>query len=230
MQATAMTPDLREVRLLVQHRGQLRRVCKITFTRGDASIYIVPYAPAGQYYFGTNQFAEKQAEATFDFKTQLSSDGITLPHLSLHDTGRVHAHAGAEEAGPLTIPPLASWRGEHIATVTVDRFDTLAPYAKIPKSTGAEHDFVFMIEEPLESGRLALYLNGAAQAFGDDCSVFFTLTRPTLSRPLYLGIRPWGQEPMGETTERGGVTAIAGWDPSTATIETVAPFIYIRGE
>lgn len=223
-------PNLREVRLLVRQNGQLRRICKVTFTKSDASIYLIPYAPAGKYFFGTNQLEEQQAQATFSFKSQLSSEGAKLPHLSLHESGRVHAYVGEEQAGPLMIPPLESWRGEHIATVTVDRFDTLGPYEKVAKQTGPEQDLVFGIEEPLESGRLALYLNGDGERFVAECSMWFTLRRPTLERPIHLGIRPWPQSPMGESIERGGVTAVAGWDPAAGVTGGPLPFIYVRGE
>lgn len=223
--------NLSKVRLLVQHEAELRLVCKLIFTKKDASIYIVPYAPGGHYYFGSDQFAEREAERTFDFKTQLSSKDKNLPHLSLHQRGRVHAYGvHGEQAGPLQIPPLPEWRGQHIATVTVDRFKTLAPFDKTPKSTGAQQDFVFIVEEPLQSGRLALYVNGAEPTFGDDCPVMLTLTRPTLKQPLYLGVRPWGQEPLGETPDKGGVVALAGWDPTIAKTEAETPFLYVRGE
>jgi hypothetical protein len=127
------------------------------------------------------------------------------------------------------IPPLADWRGEHVATVTLDHFENLASYAKTAKATGAERDFVLTIEEPLESGRIALYLNGAESKFRDECLAYFTLSRPTLTDPLFLGLRPWGQAPLGDVGERGGVTVIAGWEPIT-DLDSPVPFIYIRGE
>lgn len=221
--------NLREVRLLIRHRGELRRLCKLTFTRSDASIYLVPYAPSGRYYFGSHEFAEQQADALVHFKTQLRSDGSQLPHLSLHERGQVHVHVGGDKAGPLHIPPLEALRGEHVASVSADRFSALAPFDKAPSSTGAEQDFVFLTEEGVESGRLALYVNGAEQRFDADCPVVVTLARPYLAQPLYLGVRPWAQQPLGEKSENG-VTVISGWDPTTARSEGRASFLYIRGQ
>jgi hypothetical protein len=128
------------------------------------------------------------------------------------------------------MPPLADLRGEHVATVLVDTFDGLARFEATPKNTGTEQDFVFQVEEPLESGRIAFYVNGAEPTFGDDCPIVLTLNRPSLPGPVHLGLRAWPQEPLGDESAKTGVTVIAGWDPTTAKTTAKAQFLFIRGE
>jgi hypothetical protein len=93
--------NIRELRVLVQHKGTMLRLCKLMFTSGDASIYLVPYASAGHYFLGGHEFAEQERQATFDFTKQLSSKLKQLPKLSLHETGQVHVQVGRDRAGPL---------------------------------------------------------------------------------------------------------------------------------
>jgi hypothetical protein len=47
-----MPDDIRELRILFDLGGDLHKVCKLTFTKKDASLYLFPYAPSGQYYYG----------------------------------------------------------------------------------------------------------------------------------------------------------------------------------
>jgi hypothetical protein len=48
-----MTDNLNAARLLAQYRGELRRICKFVFSKGDASIYVVAYAATDRYLFGS---------------------------------------------------------------------------------------------------------------------------------------------------------------------------------
>lgn len=222
--------NISKLRLLVQYKAVFLRLAKLMFTTKDSSIYVVPYAPAGHYFFGSNEFQEQQIEVTVPFKTQLSSTLKQLPHLSIHEKGQVHVYIGKSRAGPLKIPALSEWQGQHIATLLVDKFDGLATFNGTPQSTKSEQDFVFQIEEPLESGRLAFYVNGVQPLFGDDCPVVVTLKRPSLPNPVYIGVRPWPQAPLGATSGKTGVTVLAGWDPVTAVTPAKTQFLFIRGE
>jgi hypothetical protein len=128
------------MRVLIEHQGRLRRLCKFVFTSRDASIYLVPYAPSGRYLFGGLEFPERETTARFDTTGQLSSDAPSLPHLSLHERGQVHTHAGAEKAAPLVVPPLTDWRGLHAATITANRFSGLALFDGARRVNGARPD------------------------------------------------------------------------------------------
>jgi hypothetical protein len=218
--------SVREVRILIKHRGMLRQVCKLAFSQIDASLYLFPYAAQGRYYYGSRSLGEKQMQDTFDFTAGFVEDMV--PKLSIHETGQVHVFAGKERAGPLQIPPLETLLGQHVATVVPDAFVALKPFLGAPRETGSELDHVIPAADVVENGRLAIYVNGAAPAFDvANCRLTLTLSRPTLARPLHIGIKAIPQAPLGGDTYEG-VTVIAGWDP---TLSNDAPmdFLYVRG-
>lgn len=63
--------QLREVRLLLHHRNVLRKVCKVFFTRQDASVYLVPYAAGKRFYYGSRSLPEAVLRETFNFEAGL---------------------------------------------------------------------------------------------------------------------------------------------------------------
>jgi hypothetical protein len=217
---------IREVRLLVRHRGDLRRLCKFRFGQADGSLYVFPYAPNGRYFFGSRTLSERQSEDTFNFKEHLFSENV--PHLSIHESGQVHAYIGEHRAGPLSIPHLSDLRGEHIGTISVDRFDGLGRIDGEPRQSTAEPDLVIQVQDEVESGRLALFANGARSEFGLKCMITFGLSRPSLPQPLYLGLAPITQDPLG-APQRSGIVIIAGWNPTQPTGSEL-DYLFIRGE
>ena len=54
--------DFRELRLLVDLGGDLRKIAKVVFSKSDASLYLFPYAPSGRYYFGGRHMDEVEFE------------------------------------------------------------------------------------------------------------------------------------------------------------------------
>lgn len=220
----------RELRLLLEYRRQLYRLCKLAFSAADASIYLIPYAPSGQYYFGGSEIRERKAKETFGFKSQLSSNVATIPKLSIHEKGQVHAYVGPDRAGPLLVPPLANWRGQHAATVTVDRIAGLSVFQGTPRESGARVDFPLFNPADEESARVAIYINGKTPSFAGDCRAHFTLRRPALTRPLYVGFSGIAQSPLSNEDSKDGVTVIAGWDPRIFGTTAHANFLFIRGE
>jgi hypothetical protein len=90
--------NLNSVRILVLQEG--RRFCRFLFTKKDASLYIIPYARNNRYLFGGHRVARREVEASFDASGQLESDDGQLPHLSLHESGQVHAHGDEDKARP----------------------------------------------------------------------------------------------------------------------------------
>lgn len=108
---------------------------------------------------------------------------------------------------------LGDLRGEHLATVTCIRFAGLGPLGHRPRINGRELDIVLTAEPGVESGRLALYANAGEPFFVDPCPIAARLVRPTLERPLFIGIRLVPQTPLNPDPDASGVIAIAGWDP-----------------
>jgi hypothetical protein len=219
---------LREVRLLLRHREVLRKVCKIFFTPRDASVYLVPYAAKRRFYYGSRTLPEAVIEETFPFTS--GAVASEEPHLSVHETGRIHVYAGKKPiAGPLQIPRLSTLRGEHVATVTADTFDALAVHSGSLRTAGSALDQIILADNAAESGRFALYINGQEPHFqGGKCWLIFTLRRPTLRSPMFVGIKAIPQFSLSPGPGRG-IVVIAGWDP-TRPPSAALDFLYIRGE
>ena len=218
--------SLRKVRILAEHEGHLRLVCKLFFTDNDFSVYLIPYAKLGRYFFGTSSFKEREIDKTVDFTEQLNSD--VVPHLSIHDSGQVSVRDTMQQAGPLSIGPLVDLRGEHVATVTADGFDGLPLFEGEPRTSGGEIDHVIPVETGVGSGRPAMYVNGESPSFAYACRLTFTLDRMGRPKPLYVGVAPIAQSPLGDLARRG-VTVISGWVPSVG-VQEKSSFIYLRGE
>lgn len=214
-----------EARLCVSYRGQVLRVCKLAVSRTDSSLYLFPYGPAGEYYFGRLSIPAGEQSATIPFDQQETS--ANTPKISIHESGQVHVKAGDGIAGPMFASPLSELRGEHIATVACVRFSDLAPLGSAPKTSGPRPDIVIPAEG-VESGRLVFCANAVEPSFVDPCSITARLVRPTLAGPLFVGIRSLAQRELSREPETRGVAAIAGWDPRNPPPESApADHLYV---
>jgi hypothetical protein len=218
--------ELRELQILVSHQGVSRRLCKLAFSRRDASIYLFAFAQHGNYFYGGRSLSERQAQDTFDFIQQLESKDV--PKLSIHESGQVRVRVGAVRVRPLQIPPLTTLRGQHIATVCADSFSGLPPFNGNVRNPGATIHHVIAVEKGVDSGRLAIYINGIEPQFvSKRCRLIIQLKRPRIRGCLHVGLAPIAQFPLG-TNDKAGVTVIAGWDP-TRGIDSTQDYLYIRG-
>jgi hypothetical protein len=222
--------NLRELRLLIRHRQTLRRLCKVMFSKTDASIYLVPYAPNGTYYFGVVGLSEQKASESFDFTKQLTSDIDQLPKLSLHQSGQIHVQVGRDRAGPVKIRPLAELRGEHVASIQPDSLASLSVFDGKPRLEGSERDVTFEVPDPIENARFLAFVNGREETFGADCHIRFRLMRPGLERPLHVGIHAILQDRLGDVETKPGVIVIAGWDPDRVLRGKATDILFIRGQ
>jgi hypothetical protein len=196
------------------------------FSKSDASLYLFPYAPHGRYFFG----GRHMDEVAFEDQVRFSDDPFSeaVPKLSIHESGMVHVQAAGLRAGPVSVSPLVQWRGQHIASIGADNFQALPAFTDALSSAGPEIDHVIPTDQIVESGRLVFYLAGDRPAFEErNCRLVITLSRPSLSNPIYLGIQPKAQRALSEPT-LGGVTAIAGWDMDSSAQQGV-DYLYIRG-
>jgi hypothetical protein len=228
MSAAAQSVDsIEKVRVLVSFEGRLRSLCKIMFSKPDASIYVVPYAPTKKYSVGTHTLGKDEQSATFTVEGE--QDFETAPKISFHESGQVHANAGTSRVGPLYVPALPYWRGANLGTVVASHAGSLPEFNRAPRTEGPERDWTLHLTGPVVSAALALYVNGFEPRFDTDCPLHFALTRPTLLRPLYLGLRPRPQDPLTAPEQYGGgVIAIGGWTPGQPGAAAV-DFIYVRG-
>jgi len=220
--------DLRELRILVDYNGGIRKLCKLTFTSSDASIYIFPYSSNRRFYCGSSTIEEKAISDTvnYGFNTPANFE----PKLSIHQLGKIHIKNQYNDLiGPLKIPELATLRGEHVATVCADNFDGLKIHDKQLIDKDSEKDHVIPVEKGVHSGRLAFYINGEKPTFdGEKCRLIVGFKRESLNKVMYLGIKIIPQDNLGLET-KPGVTIISGWNPVLAR-DAVQDYLYIRGE
>ena len=217
-----------EATLVVDFEDSLRRVGTIGWSQTDASLYIRGFGPKGEFNFGQSSIPAGQQSDTISIANQLPSTSV--PHLSLHDSGQVHVKKRRQiVAGPMIIPRLADLRGEHAATITCVRFDALALLDREVRTEGERRDVVIRAERGLPSGRFVLYINGEANRFAVPRQPYVTLTleRPTLVRPLYVGIVIFGQERLDREDEGSGVILISGWDPTKQDVNTPGDYLFV---
>jgi len=218
--------NIRELRLLVDLGNDIRKIAKIAFSNSDASLYFFPYAPNGRYYYGGRHMDEVEFEDKVTFTEDLFSD--QTPKLSIHESGQVHIKAKGCIAGPMLISPLSDWRGQHIASVSIDHFSSLSEFRGSISDKGLEIDHVIPVDEIVKSGRLVFFLAGDRAAFEEPkCRLVVRIARPTIKNPIYIGIQPKAQETLSDI-DLGGITVLAGWDVATEPSEGVN-YLYIRG-
>jgi len=222
-----MANNLRELRVLFEHNGKVLRATKFVFTRKDANIYIFIYGSQGDYYYGSSALPENEKKHTFNYKTQFNSPEI--PKISIHEGGQVHIKDNKTNlAGPLQTLPLPDFRGQHLASVSIDNFDGLPEHLDPPKSTGPERDLILDTENQGQSARIVLYANAKSAAFPVRCLFTFTLRRQHLPNPVFIGVSLHGQSAMSFSGRQGAV-AIAGWDPQKTDSEH-QEFLFLRAE
>jgi hypothetical protein len=142
----------RRFRLHFEERdGTLRVVAQSTFGR-DESLYLVPYAARGEYWYGRQTLPAGEIEFEVEFREQIAV--AARPKLSLHWSGAVHIYANdSPKAGPIDAP-LSETRGEHVASVQVDHVKLLQVYGRTPKVAAETTDVAFGVPSDIEAGRI----------------------------------------------------------------------------
>ena len=220
--------DLRELRILVDYNGSLRKLCKLTFTKNDASIYLFPYSTNKRFFCGSSKIEEKVISDTVNYG--FSTPTNIEPKLSIHQLGQIHIKTQYNDIiGPLKIPELATLRGEHVATVCATNFDVLPLHNKKLIDTDSEKDHVIPVDNEVHGGRLAFYVNGEKPIFAEaQCRLSISFKRQSLNKEMYLGIKPKAQDQL-PLQIKTGVTVICGWNPLLA-LNTAQDYLYIRAE
>jgi hypothetical protein len=208
--------------------GTLRRLCTLSFSGRDASLFVSPASVSGVYRCGVCGFPDGETKITLCTDEPDASAEAEAPHLSLHESGQAHVTDGRERVeriGPVRVPPLSEWEGRHALTVIAPTVSTLKTLDSPPRTSGRNPDFTLRPPgERLHSVRLVLFLNGREPSFDHACQATVTLARPRLATPLYAGISVHEQEPIGEGA---AVTVIGGWDPGVAVTSGPASFLWV---
>jgi hypothetical protein len=90
---------------LADHRGTVRRICKITLSQADYGLNIIPYVKQGKYFYGGKFLPEIQSKIIIKCDEERASPDDP-PHLSIHESGQVQVRVGTELAGPIRMTPL----------------------------------------------------------------------------------------------------------------------------
>jgi hypothetical protein len=213
-------------RILLSHNNDLYSLCKIGFQLSDASVYLFPYTINRKYYFGGRTMKDTIVSDRFTFTEGNRSENI--PKLSLHESGQVHIKSNVVLAGPIFIPPLSNWKGQHLASIFPDSIQSLPKYTTPLKKSGPTIDQVINLPDSLQNIRLALYLSGEKPEFSvPHCQAMIMLVRKTLERPLFIGLNFLAHDQFSNG-EFKGVTIIAGWNPNNIRTGTM-DYLYIRG-
>jgi hypothetical protein len=217
---------IRQVRLLLEQRdGLLRKAARLIFG-GDGSLYLVPYARSGKFFYGRRTMEAGQTADAFNFREQIEAD--SNPKLSIHQSGQVHIYAKDEpKAGPIFIPPLGDLRGEHVATVRWDTIGSVPEFTGKARAHGSEIDCAFGVPPDVESGALIFFANGTTSTFKTEIVQLAFQAEIATGTPIFFGLLAAAKPPLGDS-DHGGVTVIAGFHPTNAPDE-VDDYLYLRG-
>jgi len=215
---------MREARLIVEYEGSKRKLCKIFFSKRDASIYVQPYWSASSYFSGTKEYSTGQNSITFNFRDN-GHETAVCPKLSYHESGYVHLKVGKNVLVKIEAAPIGTIQGEeaHILTLLVDDLGKLPLLSSDLRWKKSKKDLVYIAKNSGKSARVLVYaLSGKADQL-DSCPLTFHLRRPSASQVTTFGVRVVGQTPVGD----GQLVMLSGWHPDAANVDNPAEFIYL---
>lgn len=221
-----MAVQPRSLRLHFEERdGTFRVVAKAIFG-ADGSLYLAPYAARDEYWYGVQTTPAGESSLQVKFREQIAASA--RPKLSVHWSGDVHIYANeSPKAGPLKIPPLAEFRGEHIATVQADAVKQLQVYGRTPKITVETADVTFGVPSDVEAGRILVFANGRENLFQSSHVHFARSVTRSDGETVWFGFTAAADDALGEPSDRG-VTVLAGFDPRKSEDED-HDFLFLRG-
>ena len=201
--------NLSKLRLLAEVEGKFYKLARLGWAANDASIYVLPYLPEEDAvaYAGLMKVPAPGESGTFDMSRQLK--GKKLAKLSLHESGRTHGSLDVGDTPPVFGRPLTDPLCGHIATIfTTDV--TGQPTVETPRGA-PDLDVVFrpsIVDSVAINLALVIHASDeAAKTNGAKC--WLTLNRPTISRPLVVGVH--GRIP--DLPPGDGVVVFGGWGP-----------------
>jgi hypothetical protein len=225
MNAEAVQPN--KLRLHLEQRdGTLRTFAQVGFTANDASLYLVPYAKQGQYFYGEQRLPAGKTDFEVRFREQVEASA--RPKLSIHERGHVHIYANdSPKAGPISVRHVTEYRGEHIASVQCDHVSLLPVYTRRPKITREVADVAVGLPNDVDAGVLCVYANGERNLFQTEQLHFARHTCCADGREVWYGFGFYARDALGSGDE-GGVTVLAGFDARKAATED-QDFLFLRG-
>jgi hypothetical protein len=211
---------------LEQRDGTFRTLAQVMFTSRDASLYLVPYARSGNYFYGAQSVPPGRSKFEVKFKEHAMASA--RPKLSIHESGDVHIYADdSPKAGPIHVRPVSECRGEHIATVQFDHMNLVPVYSRTMRITREVADLAVGVPDDVDAGRLCIYANGERNAFNTEQLHFARVARCTDGSEVWYGFGFYVGDALGSGDE-GGITVLAGFD-ARATENEGLGFLFLRG-
>jgi hypothetical protein len=210
---------------LEQRNGVLRTAAQVAFG-ADGSLYLVPYAPNGIYWYGETQIPTGQSSFDIPFKEHVAASA--RPKLSVHWSGDVHIYANdSPKAGPVSSIRLGDTRGEHIASVQFDHVEQMPIYLRTPRTSGETMDVAFGLPDDVRAGKLLIYANGERNLFRTGHVHFAERVERDDGATVWFGFLASASDPLGQPGE-GGVSVLAGFDARKGEDEE-QQLLFLRG-
>jgi hypothetical protein len=204
------------------HYGDVRVLGTVTFSEGDASIYLRPIsARTATYDYGCHTLPAWVRTNVLATSGQLSA--TERPHISIHETGHCHVRTSAGRASgadAAKIGPLNSFRGACVGTVLCNDTSALSKLADVWPDAGArDEDAEPWDVTPPRTGeavslRVAVYVSRNPQEARPEAHRFrLAPRRRSDGGQLFVALNAIADPPLdgGHPT----VMAVGGWNPHT---------------
>lgn len=214
---------IKGLRVLVDHRGELRKLARLGWTKRDASFYIIPYATRSRRgWVGTTELAFGDS-TTVDFTTGVEG---AKPKVSVHESGLTHATVDGHVTPDVAGQPLHDDAGGHVATIITFNPEGLPPIAVARGAPRA--DLVVTSERGTgdwwDGVRVALFVYTQPER-ATEKKAYITFRRPGSVPPLYVSLGVFGEQHPADNREPG-VVVLAGWSPGDRGVGDPTPLVY----
>jgi hypothetical protein len=218
----------------VQYRGVQRGFGTISFSDGDASIYLRPISTREFVYdYGRAEIPLGSAEHTFDTAGQLRA--VERPHISIHDSGKCHVRIRSGPAHGIDaaeIGPLNAFTGAHVGTIFVSNVSALPPIAEVWPDVGS-HDETAQPWDVTPPGdvysiRVSVFVSRNGQRVQPGAHQHREEWRRRADGGrLCVALEAFAAAPLARDIL--GIGVIGGWNPRTANDPTSsAPLVFVR--
>ena len=214
----------RSARVIIEREGRRRRLCRVSWSVQDASLFVAPFSGASEYFGGAQPMAAGEDSIKIPFG--IGPSFSKAPKLSIHESGQLHVRAPSGDiiGGPIHLEHLKRWRGQQVLTIAIDDIDHLPLHEAEPRFEGTDQDMVLQLAE--RNTRVAVYANSERQRFDDPTEAAIALSRGSLGSVLWVGLALFPNEVLAEGSV--GVSIVAGVDPTDPGAE--GQLLYVRGQ
>lgn len=220
--------------LTVRVAGDERVLGTITFSNGDASVYLRPIStPAALYDFGRMEIPAGALNRTFVTSGQLQA--TERPHISIHESGKCHVRTGggvAAGADAAEIGPLKALTGSHVGTILVDNITGLPLLTDVWPDVGARDQDAIPWDVTPPGGRgslrVSVYVSRNAQKPRPGSHRHHEVWRARADGgQLSIALEAFASAPL--PADVPAIIAIGGWDPLAALDPSMAaPMVFVR--